>query len=62
MSQIFFNCSFLKELNLSNFDTDMNFMFSYCSSLKKLNLSNFDSDNISDMRNMFFGTSTLSLI
>ena len=42
---ICFGCEPLKELNLSNFNTDnvtnMPCMFLYCSSLKELNLSNY---------------------
>ena len=38
-------CSSLKELNLSNFNTnkvtDMSYMFERCSSLKKVDISNF---------------------
>ena len=40
MSRMFFGCSSLKEINLSNFNTDnvndMSCMFYECSSLKKL--------------------------
>ena len=47
---MFNGCSSLKELNLSNFNTnkviDMSSMFSRCSSLKKLNLNNFNTDNV----------------
>ncbi len=43
---MFSNCSSLKELNLSSFNTnnvtDMACMFRRCSSLKKLNISNFN--------------------
>ena len=45
MNGMFDGCSSLKELNLSNFNTNnvtnMAFMFCRCSSLKELNLSNF---------------------
>ena len=47
---MFASCSSLKELNLSNFNTNnvtnMNSMFYYCSSLKELNLSNFNTNNV----------------
>ena len=50
-------CSSLKELNLSNFNTNKvtntSFMFYKCSSLKELNLSNFNTDNVTNMRWMF---------
>ena len=61
MSEMFYGCSSLKELNISNFNTnnvtDMGFMFSVCSSLKELNLSNFNTNNVTDMRFMFDGCS-----
>ena len=50
MSCMFYNCSSLKELNLSNFNTknvtNMSYMFGYCSSLKELNLSNFNTSKV----------------
>ena len=46
MSYMFYNCKSLKELNLSNFNTqnvtNMFCMFECCESLKELNLSNFN--------------------
>ena len=58
MREMFEECSSLKELNLSNFNTnnveDMSFMFSKCSSLKELNLSNFDTNSETDMIEMFY--------
>ena len=52
---MFSGCSPLKELNLSNFNTnnvtDMGCMFNECSSLKELNLSN--TNNVTDMSYMF---------
>jgi len=51
---MFRECSSLKELNFSNFNTnnvtDMSLMFSGCSSLKELNLNNFNTNNVSNMR------------
>ena len=51
MSYMFYGCSSLTSLNLSNFNTNnvnnMNHMFSYCSSLTSLNLSN--THNVKDM-------------
>ncbi len=56
---MFFNCSSLTSLNLSNFNTNnvtnMNSMFSNCSSLTSLNLSNFNTNNVTDMCRMFSG-------
>ena len=51
MSSMFYNCSSLKELNLSNFNTsnvnNMIFMFNNCHSLQNLDILNFDiKDNI----------------
>ena len=61
---MFFQCSSLKELNLSNFNTynvtDMSYMFYYCSSLKELNLSNFNTINVTDMSLMFCECSSLN--
>ena len=58
---MFLGCSSLKELNLSNFNTnnvnDMVGMFLGCSSLKELNLSNFNFNNVNDMTGMFYGCS-----
>ena len=58
---MFSRCSSLKELNLSNFNTnnvtDMSQMFYECSSLKELNLSDFNTNNVTDMRYMFNGCS-----
>ena len=58
MSFMFFGYSSLKELNLSNLNTnnvtDMSCMFSGCSSLKELNLSDFY-NNVTDMAFMFSG-------
>ena len=54
---MFYNCSSLTSLNLSNFNTNnvtnMKDMFSYCSSLTSLNLSYFNTNNVSDMEGMF---------
>ena len=64
MSYIFYSCSSLTSLNLSNFNisrvSNMNLMFYECSSLTSLNLSSFDTSNVEDMSEMFFGC--LSLI
>ena len=54
---MFSGCLSLKEINLSNFNTNnvinMDGMFSRCSSLKELNLSNFNTNNVTDMSFMF---------
>ena len=50
MSRMFYNCTSLKELELSKFDTsnviDMNEIFYGCESLRELNLSNFKTHNM----------------
>ena len=55
---MFSRCSSIKELNLSNFNTNnvtnMSTMFKECSSLKDLNLSNFNTNNVTYM---FYGCS-----
>ena len=57
MDGMFYGCSSLKTLNLSNFNTnnvtDMMWMFYDCSSLKVLNLSNFNTNNVTHMCGMF---------
>ena len=49
---MFFNCSALTSLDLSNFKTkkvfDMSFMFKYCTSLNSLNISKFNCESIVD--------------
>ena len=61
MEDMFSGCYSLKELNLSNFNTNnvtnMRGMFYGCYSLKELNISNFNTNNVTNMRNMFSGCS-----
>ena len=49
MNYMFYNCSSLKNINLSNFKTNnvkyMIGMFNECSSLEDINLSNFNINN-----------------
>ena len=58
MSYMFYKCSSLTSLNLSNFNTNkvnnMDSMFSHCSSLSSLNLTNFNTDYVNNMSYMFF--------
>ena len=60
---MFWNCSSLTNLNLSNFNTqnvtNMSDMFYHCSSLINLNLSNFNTQNITNMSYMFSDCSSL---
>ena len=57
MKRMFYNCSRLTGLNLSNFNTanvtDMGYMFYNCNSLTSLDLSNFNTANVTDMSWMF---------
>ena len=57
MDHMFCNCSFLKELNLHNFNTkkvtNMEKMFYNCKSLIKLNLNNFEIKKVKTMEYMF---------
>ena len=59
MSYMFYNCSSLTSLNLSNFYTynvqNMSYMFYNCCSLTSLNLSNFNAYNADNMSRMFSG-------
>ena len=61
MSYMFYNCSSLIELDLSNFNTNnvtnMSYMFFGCSSLKELNLSNFNTNNVINISGLFGGCS-----
>ena len=63
MSYMFRNCSSLKEINLSSFNTnkitDMSGMFCYCSSLKEINLSSFNTNKVTNMSGMFDHCSSL---
>ena len=60
---LFYDCSSIISLNLSNFYTNkvknMSHMFSNCSSLNSLDLSNFDTNKVTDMNNMFSNCSSL---
>ena len=58
MSFMFYACSSLTSLNLSNFDTNrvvnMNYMFGSCNSLQDLNVSNkFNIKNVKEMEQIF---------
>ena len=57
MSSMFWNCSYLKSLDLTKFDTknvsSMYFMFYGCSNLTSLNLTNFNTKNVKNMNGMF---------
>ena len=61
---MFYECSSLKKINLSNFNannvTNMSGMFEGCSSLKEINLSNFNTNNVINMSYMFIGCEKLT--
>ena len=63
MRSMFCGCSALKELNLSNFNTNnvtnMGYMFANYFKLKELNVSNFNPNNVSNMELMFYECSFL---
>ena len=63
MSRMFFGCSSLTSLDVSNFDTQnvtyMGWMFGGCSSLTSLDVSNFDTKNVISMEGMFYNCSSL---
>ena len=58
MSNMFYGCRSLKELNLSKWDvsnvTNMSYMFYGCISLRKLNLSGWEISWRTLTNNMFF--------
>ena len=63
MSSMFYLCTNLTELDLSDFDTskvtDMSSMFSSCDSLTELDVSNLDTSNVIYMHEMFYNCSSL---
>lgn len=66
MDGMFFGCSSMTTLNLSDFDTrnvtDMGSMFAYCSSLATLDVSGFDTRNVITTAYMFQNCSALNTI
>ena len=63
---LFYRCSSLTKINLSNFNTNnlsnINGLFSGCSSLININLSNFNTNNVTDMTCLFRRCSSLTNI
>ena len=57
MSFMFFNCSSLKSIDLSSFNTNnvtnMNSMFNNCYSLNSIDLSSFNTNKVTNMKYMF---------
>ena len=66
MSWMFYNCSSLRELDLSSFNTNqvtnMSWMFDGCSSLKEINLSSFNTNQVTNLNYMFSHCSSLKNI
>lgn len=66
MTKMFYRCSSLTSLNLSNFDpsnvTTMKDMFQSCGELETLDLSNFVTSKLTNMNQMFYGCSSLTLL
>ena len=64
MSWMFNECSELKEINLTSFNTskvtNMSYMFNKCFSLKKLNLTSFKTNQVTNMRSMFCNCRSLT--
>ena len=65
-NNMFYSCSGLTSLDLSNFNTsnvtNMNSMFNGCRSLTSLNLSNFNTSKITSMNSMFKSCSALETL
>ncbi len=59
MNSMFYWCTSLKEIDVSNFNTskvtDMTYMFYHCEQITDLDLSGFDTSNVTSMSNMFAG-------
>ena len=64
MGNMFYGCSALTSLDLTNFNTAnvefMYYMFYGCSALKSLDLTNFNTAKVTDMSFMFSGCSALT--
>ena len=64
MSNMFFGCFSLTQLDVSKFDTknvtDMGSMFDGCKALTQLDVSNFNTENVTDMSSMFHGCDALT--
>ena len=64
MSYMFFTCSKLTSLDVTNFNTEnvknMVRMFYNCSALTSLDVTNFNTMNVTNMRFMFYGCSSLT--
>jgi len=65
-SRLFFYCTTLQSIDLSNFNTkkikNMESMFSMCSSLISINLVNFNTENVTNMSYMFNECTSLQFL
>ena len=61
---MFYNCDYIKSIDLSNFDTkevtDMSGMFRGCLNLRTINLKNFNTEKVNNMKCMFSNCKSLS--
>ena len=66
MNKMFYNCTVLASLDLSNFNTsnvtDMSSMFAFCYNLTTLDLSNFDMTKVTDTTYMFASCNALKIL
>jgi len=66
MSNMFYGCRFLGQLDLTGFDTsavtDMSFMFADCYNLTNLKISSFNTSNVRNMRDMFSSCFSLTAL
>lgn len=66
MTSMFENCTSLKKIDLSNFETKnvyhMDDMFMNCSSLKTIDTSKFNTAKVKDMQFMFYNCSSLQTL
>ena len=66
MYHMFYECSGLTSLDLSNWDTSqvtsMSEMFSGCTSLASLDLSNWDTSKVTNTNNMFLACDSLKTV
>ena len=64
MAYLFYDCSKLTELDISNLDTSnvttMSYMFSGCTALTSLDISSFNTSNVTDMYGMFNSCTALT--
>lgn len=66
MESMFSQCSSLRSLDLSSFNTSkvigMNLMFYMCTNLESIDLSSFDTENLQQMDHMFYSCRKLEML